>query len=129
MEKLMTTSKNQYDKMSSDAANAGRQGMDSIMKCSSTLLKGSEQIFKEMAALAQQSAERSSEAVKTLMACKTLNELTEAQNRIAQQNFEDMMSSLTRLSELSIKLSTEAFEPINDQFTQSMKKASESMAA
>lgn len=129
MEKIMSTSKSQYEKISSEAANASRQSVDSFMKSSTTFMKGAEQIFKEIAALAQQSTERNTEAFKNLMACKTLNELTEAQNKIAQQNFEDIMTSCTKLSEMTIKLTTEALEPINNQVTKSMKKATESMAA
>ena len=72
---------------------------------------------------------KSSENLKAVMACKTITELTEAQNKFAQQSFEDMMQCATRLSELSIKICTEAFEPINDQLAKSIKKASESMAA
>lgn len=129
MEKIMSTTKTQYDKFSGDAANAGRQGMEAFMKSSNTFAKGAEQMFKTVASIVQDSAERNSEAFKTLMACKTLNELTEAQNRIAQENFEEMMTATTKLSEMAIKLATEAFDPINDQMAKSIKKASESMAA
>lgn len=129
MEKIMSTSKSQYEKLSADAANASRQGVDSFMKSSTTFMKGAEQILKEIAAISQKSAERNTEAFKALLACKTLNELTEAQNKIAQQNFDDIMTASTKISEMSIKLATEAFEPINDQVTKGMKKATEAMAA
>ena len=129
MEKIMSSSKNQYEKITADASVAGRQGVEAFIKSSTTFAKGAEQMFKTVAAIVQSSTERNSAAMKDLMSCKTLNELTEAQNRIAQENFEEMMTASTKLSEMAIKLTTEAFEPINDQVSKSIKKASQSMAA
>lgn len=129
MEKIMSNSKNQYEKMSADATNASRQGVEAITKSCNILAKGTEQMMKTCMQIAQQSAERNGEAFKTLLACKTLNELTEVQNRIAQENFDEAMTATTKLSEMAIKISTDVFEPINDQVSQSIKKASDAMAA
>ncbi len=129
MEKIMSNSKNQYEKISADATNASRQGVEAITKSCNILAKGTEQMMKTCMQIAQQSAERNGEAFKTLLACKTLNELTEVQNRIAQENFDEAMTATTKLSEMAIKISTDVFEPINDQMSQSIKKATESMAA
>jgi phasin family protein len=129
MEQMMNTSKNQYEKITADATNSSRQSVEAYMKSSTVMMKGIEQIMKTCMTLAQESADRNSESVKTLMACKTVNELMEAQNKLAQQNFDDIMSAATKLSEISIKVSNEVLEPINEQVTKSMKKASETMAA
>lgn len=129
VEQMMNTSKNQYEKIAQDAQNAGRHSMEAMVKCGTVLSKGAEQWMKIATQMSQESWEKSSENLKSLMACKTITELTEAQNKLAQQSFEDMMQAATRLSELSIKICTEAFEPINDQLAKSIKKASESMAA
>jgi phasin family protein len=129
MEQMMNTSKNQYEKITSEAANSSRQSLEACMKSSTVLMKGIEQIMKTCMTIAQESTERNSETVKGLMACKTLNEMMEAQNKIAQQNFDDLMAAATKLSEISIKVSNEVLEPINEQVSKSIKKASESMAA
>lgn len=129
MEKIMSNSKNQYDKISADTTAASRQGVEAFMKSGNILMKGSEQLFRTMVEIAQESTERNTEAFKTLMACKTLNELTEAQNRIAQENFDEAMTTCTKLSEIGIRIATDVFEPINDQVGRSIKKASDSMAA
>lgn len=129
MEKIMSTSKKQYETFSADASAASRQGVEAFIKSGTTFAKGAEQIFKTFAAIAQESAERNSVAIKDLLSCKTLNELTETQNRIAQDNFDDVMTASTKISEMAIKLATEVFEPINDQVSKSIKKASESLAA
>lgn len=129
MESLMANYKNQYEKMTGDSAASLQQGMECCTKASAAFAKGGEQMIKTITQIAQESAERNSEAMKALMACRTLNEMAEAQSKMMQQNFDECMSSMTKLSEMAIKICTEACEPLNGQMTKAMKKASESMAA
>jgi phasin family protein len=127
-DKEMTSQPN-FEKLTSDAAASSKEHMDAFVKSGTLLSKGSEELMKTYIGLVQNSAEKSSEAVKSLMACKTLNELTETQNKLAQDSFETFMSGFTKLSELTVKLANTSLEPINAQFTKSMKKASEAAAA
>lgn len=129
VESLMSNSKNQFEKITQDAQSAGREQIEALVKSSTIFTKGLEEVFKVVYSLAQESAEKNQDAVKSLFACKTINEFTEAQNKIAQKGFDDLMQTTTKLSELTIKLATESFEPINTQLTKAVKKASESMAA
>ena len=129
METLMNSQKNQFEKLSTDGAEQVRQVSDNMMKSSTLFMKGMEQVMKTCMSMAQDSAEKNAEAMKQLMACKTINDFTEAQNKLAQQNFDDMMQNATKLSEICIKVCTEAFDPINDQLSKAIKKASTQMAA
>lgn len=129
VENLMSNSKNQFEKFSQDFTGAGREQVEALVKSSTIFAKGMEDLVKLAVGLAQESAEKSADAVKSLMACKTFNEFTEAQNKLAQKNFDNLMHSATKFSELTIKLATESFEPINAQLTKSIKKASDSLAA
>jgi phasin family protein len=129
METLMNTQKNQFEKISADATEQARQASDILTKSGTVMMKGIEQIMKTCMGIAQTSSEKNAEAVKQLMACKTINEFTEIQNRLSQQNFDELMQNATKLSEICIKVCTEAFDPINDQFSKAIKKASDQMAA
>ncbi len=129
MEKIMNTSKDQFEKFKTDATESGRQGFEAIMKSGSVFAQGFEQYIKTCADIAQSTAERQSEAFKQLLSCKTLNEVAETQNKIAQDNFEQIMQTASKLSEITIKLTQEALEPINEEVSKNVKKASESMAA
>lgn len=129
MEMMMTKSKEQIEKLSSEAANIGKESMDAWMKSGNVFMKGYEDIFKTCMTIAQKSAEKNGEAFKTLMGCKTVTEYAEVQNRLAQQGFDDFMTGATKISELGIKLATDGFAPINDQLTKAMKKAGETIAA
>lgn len=124
MESLMSNYKDQYEKMSSDATGYMRQGLESYVQYGTSMMKGMEVFTKTYMELAQDSAERNANALKGLMACRTLNEATEAQNKLIQSNLDESMSAATKLSELAIKICTEACEPINQQMTKTMKKMS-----
>lgn len=129
METLMNNQKNQFEKFSCETGEQARQAADLFMKSGTTMMKGMEQIMKTCMTMAQESSEKNAECMKQLMACKTMNDFSEAQNKIAQQNFDDLMQNATKLSEICIKVCTEAFDPINDQLSKAIKKASEQMAA
>ena len=129
MENIMTQGKTQFDKLAKEAANASQEGIDAVTKSSTVVFKGAEDFFKAYVSIAQKSAEKSQNAVQALLGCKTLTEFTETQNKLAQESFDDFVSSATKLSEISVKVATDAFEPINDQLTKSIKAATSSLAA
>ncbi len=129
METIMSKSKSQMDKALQDASSAGREGIEAFIKSSTLFSKGLEEIIRTSTAMAQGAAEKQARFVNQAMSSKTLNEWTEMQNKIAQSNFDDFMSGITRISEMSIKVMTECTEPLNDQIGKSIRKASESLAA
>lgn len=129
MEKVMTQGKTQYDKLAQDSAKAGQEQFEAVVQSTNVAMKGFEDIYKTCFSLLQSTADKNSKAVKTLLGCKTLNELTETQNKLLQQNFDDFMSGATKISEISVKVCTDCLEPVNQQLTKNIKKATESVAA
>ena len=129
METVMTQGKTQFDKLAKEAANESQKHAEAVAKAGNILFKGAEDYLKTYVTFAQKSAEKSQEAVKAILGCKTLNEFTETQNKLAQEGFDDFMSGFTKLSEISVKVATDAFEPINDQLSKSIKKATDTLAA
>lgn len=128
MESMMSKSKMNMDKMTQDAASYGRDQMEVFMKCSSIFAKRFEEIMRTSMSLAQDAAERQSQYMKDAMSSKTINEWAEAQNKIAQANFDDFMAGATKISEMSVKMMSEATEPLNEQMTKAMRQTS-AMAA
>ncbi|MAE51648.1 MAG: hypothetical protein CMH27_07540 [Micavibrio sp.] len=129
MEKMMTQGKTQFDKLAKDATDMNREHVEACVKSSTIFAKGCEDMMKTMMSIAQSAAERQGKFFKEAMSAKTLNEWTEVQNKIAQTNFDDFMSSATKLTEMSVKVLNEAVEPINAQVTKGIQQASKSMAA
>ena len=125
----MTQNKTQFDDITKEATAASQAQMEAFVKSGNIFAKGFEDILKTYVSIAQATAEKNTKSFQALLGCKTLNEYTEAQNKDAQQSFDDFSVSVTKLSEMSVKVTTEAFEPINDQVSKSIKKASDSIAA
>jgi phasin family protein len=129
MEKIMSQSKSQMDKMAQDASAFGREGFEAFMQSSTIFTRGFEEIARTAIALMQGAAERQAKFLNQALSSKTLNEFAEAQNKIAQANLEDMMNAATRLSEMSVKVLSESAEPINEQVGKTMRKATQQAAA
>jgi phasin family protein len=129
MEKIMSQSKSQMDRIAQDASNFGREGFEAFIQSSTIFAKGFEEIARTAMALSQSAAEKQAQFLNQAMSSKTLNEWTDIQNKIAQSNLDDLMSAATKLSEMSVKVMTESAEPINEQMGKSIRKASETMAA
>lgn len=129
MENIMTQGKSQFDKLSQDASKSTKEQFEALIKSGNIFMKGFEDMTGAYMSWAQSSAEKNSQAVKALLGCKTINEYAETQNKWVQQNFDDFMAGTTKLSELSVKVATDAFEPLNDHVSKSIKKAADSVAA
>lgn len=129
MENFMSQGKNQFDKLSNEANSLGRDGFEAFNKSFGIFSKGFEELIRASVAIAQSAAEKQSQLIKDAMTVKSLSEFSEVQNRIAQSNFDDGMAALQKLSDMSVKLLSQASEPINAQMAKGMKKAQEAMAA
>lgn len=125
----MLNNNKQFEKIAQDAAVLGQDQVDAMMKSSTIFAKGLEDIMKTCMEIAQEAGEKSQSAAKTVMACKTLNEFTDIQTKLAQASFDEFMTNATRISEKAVKVCTDAFEPINDQMGKTIKRATDSMAA
>lgn len=112
-----------------DMMSMGKDSTDAMMKCGSIFAKGMEEMMKACMSHAQNAGEKNADVWKSLMACKTINEFAETQNRIAQGAFEDAMSATAQMSEMSVKMMMDAFEPLNKQVSEAMKKANDQIAA
>lgn len=129
LEANMFKGNKQFEQMTQSATVMGQDQVDALVKSSTIFAKGMEDIIKTCMEIAQEAGEKSQTVAKTVMSCKTLNEFTDVQTRLAQSSFDEFMTNATRISEKAVKLCTEAMEPINDQMGKSIKRASDSMAA
>lgn len=119
----------QFDQFTKEAANINREGIDAIVKSGTIFAKGFESIIRTSIDLAQTNAEKQMQLAKDAMTSKTINEFSDAQNKLAQTSFDDFMSGTTKITELGVKIVTEAIEPINDQIAKSVQKATDAVAA
>lgn len=122
----MTSNFNQFaetgKKQMDDMLALGKQSTDAFMQSGSIFAKGMEAMMKACVESAKTGGEKSAEMVQSLTSCKSATEFAETQNRIFQESLEDVMAATTRISEMSVKMMMDAFEPLNKQMTEAMNK-------
>ncbi len=114
-----------FEKIAQDAQAASRESFEAISKSYSILTKGYESIMRTSMALSQSAAEKQAAYAKQAMGCKTLNELAEMQSKVSKESFDEFMSNMTKISEMSTKVLTESAEPLNEQLNKAVQKMSE----
>jgi phasin family protein len=124
MENIMTAKPYDFDKYTKDATAGSKDFYDAMQKSMNIWAKGVEKINQEAMSFAQDVAAKNQEAFKTLTECKDVNELTEIQTKLTQKHFDTLVTNATKLSEISVKVATDSFEPLNDQVNKAVKKAS-----
>jgi phasin family protein len=129
-EQVVETAKAQVEKANEAVAKGydefaaiQKDGMDAFMKAGEIWAKGAEDIGKAYFALVQDAAETGSEATKAMFAAKSLKEVFDLQGEIARKNFDKSLSDGKKLSELSMKVVNDAFQPIQKQIVATVEKA------
>lgn len=118
-----------FDKIAQDATATAQEQFDAFSQAASLYAKGFEQWMKTCMELTQETTDELAENAKALLACKTMNEYADAQNKFAQSSFEKIMGNATKLSELSIRIANDSMQPLNEQVSKVIKKASDAAAA
>ena len=99
-----------------DIATLNKESVEAIMKAGNIWAKGYEDLGKAYFSFAQASAERGAEAAKAMMKAKTLQDVIDVHTDFAKQRFDQMVAEGTKLSELSVKVATDAMQPLQKQF-------------
>ena len=91
--------------------------------CSSDLVaKGAETIGKSVMEFTKQSMEAGAQTAMALLGSKTLREAVDVNSDFAKQSFDKAVAEGTKLSEMTIKVSNEAFEPLGARFNVAVEK-------
>ena len=119
----------QYEQMAQGAANMTREGVEALTKSTSAFAKGCEEMMRTTMGLAQAAAEKQAQLFQQALSSKSINEFAEMQNSAAQNSYNEFVANATKISEMGVKTLTEASQPLNEQVTKAVQKASKSMAA
>lgn len=125
----MSKTSTPIDQLIKDTTAFGNQYSDACTKSTSILMKGLENIVETAMSLVQSSTEKQSNFVKQVMSTKSINELAEIQSKSAQENFDDFIAGMTKISEMSVKVLSDSSEPLNAELNKAVKKATDAMAA
>lgn len=136
VEQAVAAAKEQVEK-ASDAAMKSYEEMtalnkdtyDAFARSSDVLVKGSEDLGKAYYAFFQAAADAQVEVAKSMMTAKSLNEVMEIQSTYTRTAMDKAVTEGSKLSEMSVKVATDAFEPIQSQVNVAFDRAMKPMAA
>jgi phasin family protein len=101
-----------YGKMTS----FGKETVEAYVKSANVAGKGVETLHNEIFGYSKQSIEGSIAATKALMGAKSVHEAFELQTGYAKTAFDAYIGEITKISELFVATSKEAFEPIQGRY-------------
>jgi phasin family protein len=106
-----------------------KDNLEAYVQASTIVAKGFEQLGKAWMAFTQEALEQSAAAAKALLGAKSVREAVDLQTEWAKASFDKFVAESTKLSEQSVKVANEAFEPINARFTVAVEKLWKPVAA
>jgi phasin family protein len=116
-------------KAADEVAAFGKSNVEAFIQAGTIFFHGFEQIARTMVSLTQAQVEANMTTAKALISAKTLTELTDLQNAYSKSTFDHVVSEATQLSELAIKITNEAIEPISARVTATIEQMSKPVFA
>jgi len=135
-EQAMTMTKDNVEKASQQfhqgyeqLSSLQKDNIEAMMQSTTIFAKGMETMSKEMFTLGQAAFEANLAAVKQLMGVKTLREAIDLQSEITRKQMDKAMADSGKLTEMSMKVANEAFQPIQTRVNTTIETISKSAAA
>jgi phasin family protein len=101
-----------------DLADLGRENLVAVARANAALVKGFEELGQEVAGYAQHNLVSAVDAARALVGIKTIADLVALNRKVAQETLEGALANSARLSEIGIRVATEALLPLNERVAQ-----------
>ena len=112
-----------------DLVAFNKETVDAFVTSGSVWVKGMQDLNRVWFGLAQASMEESVNATRALMGCKTLPDVIKVQSDLGRTNYDKLVSESRKLSDLSVKVAEQTFEPINARVNAAVEKFTQPIAA
>jgi hypothetical protein len=119
----------QVQKGFQDLAALGRANAEAVVKSNAILLKGTEDLGRQVIVYAQTSFEKAAATRQSLLTAKSPRDLFTIQNAFARQSVQSLITENARLSHESAKIVQEAFAPIAARLEVTAATVSKPLAA
>lgn len=106
-----------------------RDTVNASLQSVSIVTKGCSDLCNSVSSLVQNTMEQSIKINKTLMNVTSVNDLMDTQNNVLKSSFDNIMSEVTNISQLSTRIAQQAAEPVTKQMNENMNKISKVRAA
>jgi phasin family protein len=109
------------DQMSANCSKS----VDALVEATSVASKGCEEFSRKLGSLVQDSVTRSIDTSKTMLSAKNLQEVAEIHAELMKSLFDSWMAGASHLSQISARVTQEAFEPVIKQANDAVSKAAQ----
>ncbi|HEX6978491.1 MAG TPA: phasin family protein [Alphaproteobacteria bacterium] len=135
-DQLISNAREQFEKAGASALKAyedlikfQRENYEAFVTSTTIFAKGVETVGKVWSDLAHESWENFAQTTKALLGAKTLREAVEVQSDFAKVSFDKLVAESTKLSEMTVKVANEAFQPINARLNVAVERLLKPIAA
>ena len=129
VERAVTTTNAQVKKASKamfagygDFTAMGQQNIDAMVEAGQIMAFGMESVSRELMSFAQASAEANAAAATKMFSAKTVQEAIDLQNAYARESFDKAVAETGKLTEMSVKLASDAFAPLQTRVNVAVEK-------
>lgn len=132
MENHMQNMTEQFEKFSSecvnrfeDVAQFNQQNLHAVIESAQVVAEGVKDINQLMTAHISQNLQNALNTCRAMLGIKNVRDLAELQNDYIKTCFDSLMAESTKISEVAVRCSSEAAEPLNARITSTVEKISE----
>ena len=118
VEKASETIFGRYD----EAASLSQENVDACVRSSTAFAQGIESMGKELMDFAQSAVDANVATTKALFGATTVRELIDLQTEFQRSRFDSLVAESAKLTELSMTLASDAFEPIQARLNANVEK-------
>jgi phasin family protein len=93
-------------------AELGRENFAAMLRANAALSQGMEEIGKEVILYARRSFEQAAETATALLGAKTFEDVFQLNSEFAKANLERLIERSAKLSEMGVKVASEALAPL-----------------
>ena len=112
-----------------EVASLGKDSVDAYVESTSVFAKGVEAMSKELMGFTQTTVEANVANAKALFAAKTLREVIDLQTGFSRSSFDSLVAESAKLTELSMALASDTFEPLQLRLNTAVEKMMKPLAA
>lgn len=116
-------------KLSADLQALNKGNVEALIQSSSIASEGAGELTREMTAYAQASFDKSVSTGKALLAAKSLKEVIDLQNDYVKTSFDAFAAEATRLQDLTTRVTSAAFAPLNARLNATVETLTKPLAA
>lgn len=125
----MAKSADALTKVMHEAIASSRDNIEACVECSNVTASLTKEISTEVFESANQAFSDSVEFSKNFLACRTINDMMELNNKAIKRNCDNLFSQSAKLSNLLFEYASEALEPINERAAQATEQFNKALSS